>query len=91
MNKGKILNSSFIVHTSSFLLPAVCVTVASQHTTMKDFFISYNKADRTWAEWIAWQLEASGYEVIVQAWDFRPGGNFALDMDSAASFAPKVS
>ena len=25
--------------------------------TDKDFFISYNKADREWAEWIAWQLE----------------------------------
>ena len=57
---------------------------------MKDFFISYNKADRAWAEWIAWQLEASGYEVIVQAWDFRPGGNFALDMDSAAKQAKRT-
>ncbi|HKS41048.1 MAG TPA: FxSxx-COOH system tetratricopeptide repeat protein [Blastocatellia bacterium] len=62
---------------------AVCVTVAIQHTTMKDFFISYNRADRTWAEWIAWQLEAEGYSVVIQAWDFRPGGNFVLDMQSA--------
>jgi hypothetical protein len=22
----------------------------------RDFFISYTKADRTWAEWMAWQL-----------------------------------
>ena len=50
---------------------------------MKDFFISYNKADRTWAEWIAWQLEEAGYTVVMQAWDFRPGGNFVLDMQSA--------
>jgi len=50
---------------------------------MKDFFISYNAADKAWAEWIAWQLEASGWSVIVQAWDFRPGGNFALDMNNA--------
>ncbi len=50
---------------------------------MKDFFISYNKADRAWAEWIAWQLEAEGHEVIIQAWDFRPGGNFVLDMQRA--------
>jgi hypothetical protein len=28
---------------------------------MKDFFISYNKTDRQWAEWIAWQLEGAGY------------------------------
>jgi hypothetical protein len=50
---------------------------------MKDFFISYNAADRAWAEWIAWQLETAGWSVIVQAWDFRPGGNFALDMNRA--------
>ncbi len=49
----------------------------------KDFFISYNKADRGWAEWIAWQLEAEGYSVVLQAWDFRPGGNFVLQMDEA--------
>lgn len=47
---------------------------------MKDFFISYNKADRTWAEWIAWQLEEARYSVVVQAWDFRPGSNFVLEM-----------
>jgi hypothetical protein len=47
---------------------------------VKDFFISYNKADRTWAEWIAWQLEEAGYSVVIQAWDFRPGSNFVLDM-----------
>jgi tetratricopeptide (TPR) repeat protein len=52
---------------------------------MKDFFISYNKADRGWAEWIGWQLEEVGYSVILQAWDFRPGGNFVLDMQRAAA------
>ena len=50
----------------------------------KDFFISYNKADATWAEWIAWVLEEHGYTVTIQAWDFRPGGNFVLDMQRAA-------
>jgi hypothetical protein len=35
-----------------------------------DFFVSYTSSDRTWAEWIAWQLEAEGYQVVVQAWDF---------------------
>ena len=38
----------------------------------KDFFISYSGADRSWAEWIAWQLEAAGYTAVIQAWDFRP-------------------
>src|SRR5690242_1738792 len=28
-----------------------------------DFFISYVKEDRSWAEWIAWQLEAAGFSV----------------------------
>jgi hypothetical protein len=51
---------------------------------MKDFFISYNKADRQWAEWIAWQLEEAEYSIIIQDWDFRPGGNFILEMHQAA-------
>ncbi|MGD1943741.1 MAG: tetratricopeptide repeat protein [Leptolyngbyaceae cyanobacterium] len=51
---------------------------------MKDFFVSYNSADKTWAEWIAWVLEENGYTVVIQAWDFRPGGNFILDMQRAA-------
>lgn len=50
----------------------------------KDFFISYNGKDKDWAEWIAWQLEATGYSVVIQAWDFRPGGNFVLEMQKAA-------
>jgi hypothetical protein len=50
---------------------------------MADFFVSYNKNDLRWAEWIAWQLEASGYKTVIQAWDFRPGANFALKMDKA--------
>src|SRR5438876_2136385 len=49
----------------------------------KDFFISYNNADRAWAEWIAWQLEASGFSALLQAWDFRPGFNFVLNMHDA--------
>ncbi|RQO63051.1 hypothetical protein DBR47_00290 [Paucibacter sp. KBW04] len=50
---------------------------------MKDFFISYNRADKRWAEWIAWQLESGGYSVLIQAWDFRQGGNYVLDMQRA--------
>ena len=57
---------------------------------MKDFFISYTKADKAWAEWIAWTLEEVGLSVIIQAWDFRPGGNFVLDMQRAASGAEKT-
>jgi TIR domain/Trypsin-like peptidase domain/Effector-associated domain 9 len=52
---------------------------------VKDFFVSYNRADKQWAEWIAWTLEEAGYSVVIQAWDFRPGGNFVLDMQRAAA------
>ena len=50
---------------------------------MPDFFISYNEADREWAEWIAWQLEKEGFSTVLQAWDFRPGCNFVLEMQKA--------
>lgn len=51
---------------------------------MRHFFISYNKADQVWAEWIAWVLEEAGYSTIIQAWDFRPGRNFVIEMNKAA-------
>ncbi len=57
---------------------------------MKDFFVSYNRNDREWAEWIAWQLEAQGYTAVIQAWDFRPGGNFVVDMHEAATKARRT-
>lgn len=52
---------------------------------MKDFFVSYNRADRAWAEWIAWTLEEAGYTVVLQSWDFRPGENFVLAMHEATT------
>jgi tetratricopeptide (TPR) repeat protein len=57
---------------------------------MKDFFISYHKSDRPWAEWIAWTLEEAGYVVVMQAWDFRPGSNFVLEMRQASSEARRT-
>lgn len=48
-----------------------------------DFFISYNKANRAWAEWIAWVVESEGYSSIIQEWDFKAGGNFVVEMDKA--------
>ena len=50
-----------------------------------DVFVSYTSADRPWAEWIAWELEAAGYSTIVQAWDMVGGSNFVLEMDVASS------
>src|SRR6266481_5598890 len=57
---------------------------------MKDFFISYTAADRAWAEWIGYVLEEQGFTVIIQAWDFRPGSNFVLEMQRAATDADRT-
>lgn len=56
----------------------------------KDFFISYNKADQQWAEWIAWQLEATGYATVIQAWDFGAGSDFVEEMNQAAIKAART-
>jgi tetratricopeptide (TPR) repeat protein len=52
---------------------------------MTDFFISYTAVDQPWAEWIASVLEAANFTVTIQAWDFRPGGNFVVEMQNAAA------
>jgi tetratricopeptide (TPR) repeat protein len=57
---------------------------------VKDFFVSFNSKDREWADWIAWTLEEAGFSVVYQPWDFRPGGNFVLEMQKAASEARKT-
>ena len=56
----------------------------------KDFFISFNHNDRTWAEWIAWTLEEKGYTTIIQSWDFLPGSNFALEMKKGLASARRI-
>jgi len=57
---------------------------------MTDFFISYTQADRAWAEWIAWELEAARQTTKIQAWDFGPGRNFVVEMDTAAREAERT-
>jgi tetratricopeptide (TPR) repeat protein len=57
----------------------------------RDVFVSYNRADRAWAEWIAWVLEEEGYSVAVQAWDSRPGNDFVLFMHQAAQARQTVA
>lgn len=57
---------------------------------MADFFVSYNHDDQQWATWIARELEQAGYTTIIQAWDFRPGANFVLEMDRATREARRT-
>lgn len=56
----------------------------------RDFFISYNKADRHWAEWVAWELEEKNYTTFLQEWDFRPGQSFVLRMNQATQQANRT-
>jgi len=57
---------------------------------MTDFFISYTQADRAWAEWLAWVLEAAKQTTKIQTWDFGPGKNFVVEMDTAAREAERT-
>lgn len=52
---------------------------------MANFFISYTAVDKAWAEWIASVLEAAEHTTKIQAWDFRPGQNFVIEMHRAAA------
>jgi transcriptional regulator with XRE-family HTH domain len=42
----------------------------------RSFFISYSYADRSWAEWIAWQLEEAGEKTFLSQWDLLPGSDW---------------
>ena len=55
-----------------------------------DFFVSYTSTDRAWAEWIAWQLEADGYQVVFQGWDFMAGSDWAHGMQRATTTADRL-
>ncbi|MBV8994360.1 MAG: TIR domain-containing protein [Pseudonocardiales bacterium] len=55
-----------------------------------DFFISYTKSDRAWAEWIAWELDQAGYKVIVQAWNMVPGSNWVVKMEEAIQHSERT-
>ncbi|WP_250286232.1 FxSxx-COOH system tetratricopeptide repeat protein [Frankia sp. CiP1_Cm_nod2] len=55
-----------------------------------DFFVSHVSADREWAEWIAWQLEAVGYRVLVQPWDFVPGSNLIAEKHRATQLSART-
>ncbi|WP_255649451.1 toll/interleukin-1 receptor domain-containing protein [Frankia sp. ArI3] len=54
------------------------------------FFVSYTGVDQRWAEWISWQLEEAGYQVLVQPWDFGAGAHLVYEMNKAASTAART-
>ncbi|MBQ9347038.1 MAG: TIR domain-containing protein, partial [Oscillibacter sp.] len=52
-------------------------------TEVRDFFISYNKANAERAWWIADTLKRNGYSVYIQAADCAPSTRFTQWMDEA--------
>ena len=66
------------------------MTTGDQDVTDWDFFVSYQQADRGWAEWIAWQLENAGHSVLFQGWDFVPGTNWIKLMQDGVSRSARV-
>ncbi|MET0416422.1 MAG: FxSxx-COOH system tetratricopeptide repeat protein [Actinoplanes sp.] len=55
-----------------------------------DFFVSYAGPDRPWAEWVAQQLDAAGYTVELDVWDWAVGSNAVLAMNDALARARRV-
>lgn len=80
------------------LLAGVCVNstvqfwglIVADEVSDWDFFVSYTRADRSWAEWIAWILEENRYRVLVQAWDFVPGTNWTQHMQDGTAHAART-
>ncbi len=66
------------------------MTAGGPDVTEWDFFVSYQQADRGWAEWIAWQLENAGHSALLQAWDFVPGTNWITLMQDGVTRSARV-
>ncbi|MER7270388.1 FxSxx-COOH system tetratricopeptide repeat protein [Micromonospora carbonacea] len=48
-----------------------------------DFFISHERSDQRWAEWIAMHLEQVGYRVWLPFWDVVPGTRWSEEIEKA--------
>ncbi|WP_284274071.1 toll/interleukin-1 receptor domain-containing protein [Bradyrhizobium iriomotense] len=57
---------------------------------MEDFFVNYTSAAKVWAVWVGFVLEEEGFTVAIQARDFRPGSNFFLETQRAATEADRT-
>jgi hypothetical protein len=55
-----------------------------------DLFISHAGRDRTWAEWVAWELLQAGYRVELDSWDWEVGENFDEKMRDALEWADRM-
>jgi hypothetical protein len=51
----------------------------SQSNGMR-IYVSYAGPDRVWAEWVAWQLQQAGHQVLIDVWDWHAGDDFVEAM-----------
>ncbi|WP_239382767.1 toll/interleukin-1 receptor domain-containing protein, partial [Frankia sp. CIT1] len=65
--------------------------MGDREATDPDFFVSYTGKDSAWAKWIAWTLQAAGYRVVIQAWDFGPGSNVVHEMHRALASTRRMA
>ena len=56
----------------------------------RDLFVSYGGSDRPWAQWAGQVLEAAGYSVELDVWDWAAGDNVVLRMSDALARADRV-
>lgn len=57
---------------------------------MEDFFISYNHADKHWAQGTGDWLDRAGFSTILQATNFVAGSNFVSEMHAAVDQARRI-
>jgi|SRR5215469_13597385 len=57
---------------------------------VKNFFISYNKADREWAQWLDWFVRSKGLTTFTQFNDIPWGSNFVSRMDEGLKQAERL-
>ena len=55
-----------------------------------DFFISHAGSDRSWAEWVAWQLVDAGHTVELDVWDWAAGQDFITKISDALDRCDRV-
>ena len=57
---------------------------------MKNFFISYTKTDKAWAEWLNWFVESKGFSTFVQFKDIAWSENFVVRMEEGLKEAERL-
>src|SRR5664280_2187442 len=70
--------------------PAASTPAVAGGGDRRDFFVSYAGPDRPWARWVAALLEADGFRVEIDEWDWPPGCDVVQRMNLALENADRV-